>query len=136
VPITYQIDAAKNLLRTTAVGQLTQQEVVDHFQALAKDAQRPERPDVFLDLSAVDSLPDVRQLSIVIGEMRKIGAKLRFGTCAIVASRDALFGMMRMFEAQAEEFFRETRTFRTATKAETWLVSRQLRAEHKAANVD
>jgi hypothetical protein len=136
VPITYQIDAAKNLLRTTAVGQLTQQEVIDHFRTLAKDPRRPERPDVFLDLSAVDSLPEIGQLSLVVSEMKKIGAKLRFGTCAIVANRDALFGMMRMFEAQAEEFFRETRTFRTATEAEAWLVSRQLLAEHKPATGD
>jgi hypothetical protein len=55
---------------------LTQQEVVDHFLTLAKDPQRPDRADVFLDLSTVDSIPEIRQLSIVIGEMKKIGAKL------------------------------------------------------------
>jgi hypothetical protein len=125
VPITYPIDVTKRLIRTTAVGQLTQQEVVDHFRELARDAQHPERPDVFLDLSAVDSAPDARQLSIVIGEMKRIGAKLRFGACAILARRDALFGMMRMFEAMAEEFFRETRTFRDTAEAEAWLVSRR-----------
>jgi hypothetical protein len=134
VPITYQIEAAKSLIRTKAVGQLTLQEVVDHFRALEKDTRRPERPDVFLDLSEVDSAPDARQLSIVVGEMKRIGAKLRFGACAILASRDALFGMMRMFEALAEEFFRETRTFRDATEALAWLVSRQSLAEQKPAD--
>ncbi len=134
MPISYQIDAEKNLLRTTAVGQLTLQEVVNHFRTLEQDAQRPERPDVFLDLSEVDSAPDTRQLSIVVGEMKRIGAKLRFGACAILASRDALFGMMRMFEALAEEFFRETRTFRDETEALVWLVSRQSLAEQKPAD--
>jgi len=134
VPITYQIDVPKNLIRTTAVGQLTLQEVLDHFRALQKDAGRPERPDVFLDLSEVESAPDARQLSIVVGEMKRIGAKLRFGACAILASRDALFGMMRMFEALAEEFFRETRTFREPTEAVAWLASRQSLAERKAAD--
>jgi len=134
VPISYQIDAEKNLIRTKAVGQLTLQEVVNHFRTLEKDAQRPERPDVFLDLSEVDSAPDTRQLSIVVGEMKRIGAKLRFGACAILASRDALFGMMRMFEALAEEFFRETRTFRDETEALVWLVSRQSLAEQKPAD--
>ena len=131
MPISYQIDAEKNLIRTTAVGHLTLQEVVDHFRALEKDTHRPERPDVFLDLSEVTSLPGTSQLSIVVGEMKKIGVKLRFGACAILASRDALFGMMRMFEAHAEEFFRETRTFRDATEAVAWLVSRQSLAEQK-----
>jgi len=134
VPISYQIDAEKNLIRTTAVGQLTLEEVVDHFRTLAEDAQRPEGPDVFLDLSEVTSAPDARQLSIVVGEMKRIGAKLRFGACAILASRDALFGMMRMFEALAEEFFRETRTFRDETEALVWLVSRQSLAEQKPAD--
>ena len=134
MPISYQIDAEKNLIRTKAVGQLTLQEVVNHFRTLEKDAQRPERPDVFLDLSEVDSAPDTRQLSIVVGEMKRIGAKLRFGACAILASRDALFGMMRMFEALTEEFFRETRTFRDEAEALVWLVSRQSLAEQKPAD--
>ena len=134
MPISYQIDAEKNLIRTKAVGQLTLQEVVNHFRTLAEDAQRPEGPDVFLDLSEVTSVPGIQQLSIVVGEMKKIGVKLRFGACAILVSRDALFGMMRMFEAHAEEFFRETRTFRDATEALAWLVSRQSLAEQKRAD--
>jgi hypothetical protein len=124
VPISYRIDADQKLIRTTAAGQLTLQEVVDHFRTLAKDPQCQERLDVFLDLSAVDSPPDTRQLSVVIGEMKKSRGGLHFGACAILASHDALFGMMRMFEAYAEEFFRETRTFRVATEAEQWLAAR------------
>lgn len=129
MPITYQIDFGQNLLRTTAVGDVTPKEVINHFWALARDEQFPERPDVFLDLSAMDSLPATHELSIVIGEMKRVGAKLRFGACAILARRDALFGMMRVFEALAEEFFRETRTFRDATEAEIWLAALRQRAE-------
>ena len=54
--------------------------------------------------------------------------------CAILACRDALFGMMRMFEVLAQDSFRVTRTFRTATEAEAWLVSQQSLAEHKLAD--
>jgi len=53
--------------------------------------------------------------------LKRIRAKVRFDACAILASGEALFGMMRVFEAQAEEFFRVTRTFRIATEAEAWL---------------
>ena len=131
MPITYQIDADKRTIRTKAVGYVTMQEVTDHFRTLAEDPERPERADVFLDLSEVDSLPETRQLSAVINELKRSPAELRFGACAILASHDALFGMMRMFEALAEEFFRVTRTFRIATEAEAWLASQQSRAEHK-----
>jgi hypothetical protein len=132
VPITYQIDADKRTIRTKAVGKVTLQEVIDHFRALEQDLQRPESPDVLLDLSEVESLPETSQLSIVVSELKRICAKIRFDACAILASRDALFGMMRMFEALAEECFRVTRTFRIAREAEAWLVSQQ--SERKPAD--
>lgn len=125
MPISYKIDVDQNLIRTTATGQLTLQEVVNHFRTLAKDPQARKPLDVFLDLSTVNTAPDTHQLSVVIGEMKKSRTGLRFGACAILASQDALFGMMRMFEAYAEEFFRETRTFRVATEAEQWLAARR-----------
>jgi len=131
VPITYQIDADKRTIRTKAVGYVTLQEVVDHFRTLEQDPQCPDRPDVFLDLSEVDSLPETPQISTVIHELKRIRAKVRFDACAIQASGDALFGMMRMFEVLAEECFRVTRTFRIATEAEAWLVSQQSLDEHK-----
>ena len=131
MPITYQIDADKRTIRTKAVGQVTLQEVIDHFRTLEQDPQCPERTDVFLDLSEVDSLPAAPQISSVVDELKRVRAKVRFDACAIVASRTALFGMMRMFEVLAEDFFRVTRTFRIATEAEICLESQQSQAEHK-----
>ena len=132
MPITYQIDVDKRTIRTRAVGHVTMQDVIDHFRALEQDPQCPERPDVLLDLSEVDSLPETHELSIVVRELKRICAKIRFDACAILASRDALFGMLRMFEALAEECFRVTRTFRIASEAEAWLVSQQ--SERKPAD--
>jgi hypothetical protein len=132
VPITYQIDADKRTIRTKAVGYVTLPEVIDHFRALEQDPQCPERADVFLDLSEVESLPETPQISTVIRELKRISAEVRFEACAILASHNALFGMMRMFEAMAEQFFRVTRIFRIATEAEAWLVSQQSLHEHKS----
>jgi hypothetical protein len=84
VPITYQIDADKRTIRTTAVGYVTLQEVIDHFRALEQDPECPERTDVFLDLSEVESLPETRQLPTVIDELKRIRGKLRFDACAIL----------------------------------------------------
>jgi hypothetical protein len=127
VPITYQIDPHSKTIRTRCVGHLTLQEVVEHFKDLERDPECPQHADVFLDLSEVSSLPETRQLSVVVTEMKKIRPKVRFEACAIVASRHALFGMMRMFEALAEELFRVTGTFRIATEAEAWLASQRSR---------
>ena len=121
MPVTYQIDPHSKTIRTKCAGHLTLPEVVEHFKALERDPECPHQANVFLDLSQVSSLPDTRQLSVVVAEMKKIRSKVRFEACAIVASRHALFGMMRMFEALAAELFRVTGTFRTAAEAEEWL---------------
>ena len=134
MPITYQIDTDKGTIRTKAVGHVTVQEVIDHFRTLEQDPQCPERTDVLLDLSEVDSLPETAQLSTVVKELGRIRAKVLFDACAILASGNALFGMMRMFEVLAEESFRVARTFRIASEAEAWLVSQQSLAEHKPAD--
>jgi hypothetical protein len=134
VPITYQIDTDKRTIRTKAIGNLTLQEVLDHFRTLEQDPQLSEHTDVFLDLSEVDSLPETTQISTAAGELKRIHRKVQFNVCAILACRPALFGMMRMFEMLAEDSFRVTRTFRVATEAEAWLVAQQSRAEHKLAD--
>src|SRR4051794_15054318 len=100
-------------------------EVINHFRTLQHDSDCPDRLDVFLDLSEVHSLPETAQVSTVVSEMKRIRSQIRFGACAILASRDAVFGMMRVFEVMAEECFRVTHTFRVANEAEAWLVSQQ-----------
>jgi len=92
---------------------------------LHQDFDCPDRLDVFLDLSEVDSLPETVQLSTVVSEMKTIMSKVRFRACAILANRDAVVGMMRVFEVMAKECFCVTCTFRVAEEAEAWLLSQQ-----------
>ena len=106
-------------------------EVINHFRSLQQDSTCPDSLDVFLDLREVDSLPETVQLSTVVGEMKRITSQIRFGACAIVASRDAVVGMMRVFEVMAEECFRVTCTFRAADEAEAWLLSQQSSPDQK-----
>jgi hypothetical protein len=67
-------------------------------------------------------MPESRRFGAVKAELARIRQKVQFGACAIVASRDALFGMMRMFEVLAENYFCTTRVFRTIDEAEAWLL--------------
>ena len=132
MPITYTIDRERGIIRTKCFGQVTLEEVVDHFRTLERDPKRPERLAVFLDLSEADSLPETNQLYSVVEALRQIRGHVHFDACAILASRDALFGMMRMFEVFAEDVFRVTGTFRTAGEAEAWLGSQRSRPEQLA----
>ena len=129
--VTYKIDADRRTVRTKCVGRVSLHEVINHFRTLQQDSNCPDRLDVFLDLSEVDSLPETVQLSTVVSEMKRIMRKVRFGACAILASRDALFGMMRVYEVMAKECFRVTCTFRVADEAEAWLLSQQSPADQK-----
>ena len=129
MPVTYTIDAKQRLIRTRCVGSVTYDEVAAHFQSLLVDPEVPEYLDVLLDLSELGSLPETRQLENISREVQKTRVKVRFGVCAIVAQRDALFGMMRMFEVIARAYFREIRAFRGMAEAEAWLASERQPAQ-------
>jgi hypothetical protein len=129
VPVTYQIDAARRLIHTICSRPLTFNEVIEHFRTLNEDPACTGHLDVLLDVSEADTLPVSSQLGPVVAELGAVRAKVEFGICAIIATRDAMFGMMRMFEVSAGSYFRAIRVFRVATEAQAWLVSQQS-AEH------
>jgi len=125
MPVRYQIDKANGLIRTRCVGDVTVQEVVDHFQTLAQDPDCPDYLDVLLDLSKQTSLPQSDELREVTEAIRRVRDRVRFGYCAIVASTDALFGMLRMFQVFTEDLFGEAHVYRSMADAEGWLVARR-----------
>jgi len=123
MPVVYQIDGDKKIIRTRCLEPLTVEEVLEHFRTLERDPNCPERLDVLLDVSEATSVPLSENLRQVTREMARVRSRIQFGTCAIVASSDALFGMMRMWEVFAEDYFRETHVFRAVADAEAWLAS-------------
>jgi hypothetical protein len=125
VPVTYQIDAARKLIHTTCNRPLTFTEVIEHFRTLKEDPACTGPLDVLLDVSDADTLPESRQLGPVSAELSAVRAKAEFGLCAIIATRDAMFGMMRVFAVVAGPYFRAIRVFRGADEAQAWLVSQK-----------
>jgi hypothetical protein len=121
MPVTYQIDRANRLIHTICTGPLTAAEVVDHFRILENDPSCPDYIDVLLEVRDGSNVPKSDELRHVVQAIERVRSRVNFGTCAIVARSDALFGMMRMFEVFAEAYFRKTQTFRTVGEAEVWL---------------
>jgi hypothetical protein len=122
MPVTYQIDKTKGIIHTRCIGPVTIKEVIDHFRALERDPNCPDHVDVLLDLSEQPSIPTNENLRDVTREIGRIRNNVQFGTCAIVACSDALFGMLRMLEVFIEEYFRESHVFRTTSEADAWLM--------------
>jgi hypothetical protein len=126
MPVTYTIDAGLGMIHTVCSGNVTLDEVLGHFRELAEDPACPKHLDVLLDLSRNMSLPQSSQLMAVTVALQRIGQRVEFGFCAIIAERPALYGMLRMFEVLAQPYFREVRVFRAATEAEQWLATARL----------
>lgn len=123
MPITYEFDRESGLLHTTCAGNVTFDEVLEHFRQLEDDASLPSRLDVLLDLSTMESLPESDQLRSVASEVDRLRTRVQFGAFAIVASRDALYGMIRMFQVFAEAHLASSQVFRERGAAERWLES-------------
>jgi hypothetical protein len=121
MPIEYEIDAARRLIRTRCIGPLRLAEVVAHLRGLETDPGVPDRPDVLLDFSELTSFPDHEQVHSVAREVRALSPKIAWQNLAIVAPRDLAFGIARMFEMISEPSFRATRVFRKHADAERWI---------------
>jgi len=125
MPVTYKIDAANSLIRTKCSGLVPVEEVLGHFQTLEKDPECPRVADVLLDLREMLTNPKSHEIRDVALEIKRVRPRVEFRMLAIVASGDALFGMMRMFEVFVEDYFRETQAFRSMAEAEAWLLSKR-----------
>jgi len=125
MPVTYVIDPQQKLIRTRCIGDVKVSEVIGHFRTLEHDPDCPDRLDVFLDVSETTSLPFTREITSVAQEINRVRNKVQFSCCAVVATGDALFGMMRMFAVLAGAYFTEIRVFRAASEAEAWLAAQR-----------
>jgi len=123
MPVTYVLDPDAGFIHTRCTGQVSFDEVVRHFQELERDDSLPERLDVLLDLEETQTLPASSQLQAVAGEVERLKSSVSWGAVAIVASRDALYGMSRMFQVFLEGQFEISHVFRERGAAEEWLES-------------
>jgi hypothetical protein len=123
MPIHHEIDRERGLIRTTCSGLVGLPEVLQHFGSLEQERHLPEPLDVLLDVSAVSSPPDGDQIQKVAGEIRRLLGKVSWGSCAIVAPSDLVFGVSRILEVRAEESFVSIQVFRELAAADAWLTS-------------
>lgn len=121
--MTYVCDREAGLIRTRCTGNVLFEEVIGHFRELESDPSIPARLDVLLDLTEMQSLPDRTKLRMVAGAVSGLKKKLEWGAWAIVATNDALYGMIRVFEVFSEDNVERSAVFRDLDEAERWLAS-------------
>jgi len=123
MPVTYELDLQRGLIRTRCTGPVVFAEVLEHFKALEADPACPDRLDVLLDLSGIINLPSAGQVKAVAAETNRLLSRVHWGRCAIVAPSDVIYGVSRMFEMISEAYFSGLRVFRSYDEAEAWLVA-------------
>jgi hypothetical protein len=121
MPVEYEIDPERNRIATRCLGDTTLTEVLEHFDLLERDGNRPPHLDVLLDLTLQTSLPTTHQIMAAAHRIGMAKWTIDFRACAIVVHRDALFGMLRMFEVFAHQHFDRLRVFRDVNQARAWL---------------
>jgi len=125
MPIRYRVNSDTGLIETECIGDVRYDEVLAHFAELESDPNLPKRPDVLLDMSRMDSVPESGQLRSVAAQFDRFPSRIEWGACAIVAETDLLFGMSRMFQVFAESHFADSSVVRTRSEAVQWLESRR-----------
>ena len=111
------------MMRTTCNSPLTFAEVLDNIRGLKVDPACQGRLHALVDLSTADLVMDGDQLRIALAELNTLRPRTQFDMLALVATRDAMYGMMRMFEVIAAPYFGTIRVFRVVSEAEAWLAS-------------
>jgi hypothetical protein len=121
MPITYQIDRERALVRTTIAGFVTFPEVMAHFTALEADPNRTGPMNVLIDIRGLTSVPETGQLRRAANRIDPERSPLQYGVLAIVASDPAAVGTGKLFAVFARERFRATTIVPTIEEAERWL---------------
>jgi len=124
VPISYEIDDERGLVRTTATGTLTTADILGLKARLLADPRWSPEMRELADVRAINRLdvtPDgVWQMA---GHDDAVGPAINSYRLAIVVPRDEVYGMARMYQMVTESVVPHVRVFRDLAEAETWLAA-------------
>ena len=122
MPMTYTIDRAQNLVRATASGVLSDEDVMAHRQALTAD------PEFSLQMCELSDIRKVTEFQVTPAGVRimvasdvKMVATGGMHKLAIVADENVAYGMSRMYQTLGEPNIRTVGVFRTYEEAAAWL---------------
>jgi hypothetical protein len=119
--VQYQIDGSIRRITTRAFGNVTIEEVLEHFDELSADPSFKPELDVLLDLIDCKTLPSVDDIRRAAARVTASHSTLRFRRLAIAVESEALFGMLRMFHAFSDTVFSDAQIFWDRDQALQWL---------------
>ena len=121
MPVLYEIDVNRHLVRTTCAGSVTFDQVMAHFAALERDPRRTGAMDVMLDLRTITTTPETSQLRQVAERISPEQSTLKYGRLVLVAFTPEAIGIGKLFAQFARDRFVATTVVGTIDEAERWL---------------
>jgi hypothetical protein len=118
VPATYRIDRSLKTIFSAGTGVVTDADLRDHQRTVLADPEFDPRFDQIWDLQQVEDVDVSNEALRSLAESRSYSSESKR---AIVAPRDVVYGMARMFEMLHEEAPETFRVFRTDREARAWL---------------
>lgn len=122
MPLRYTIDKEEGLILTVAEGTLTDADIIDLKSRLLGDQDYRPGMKELSDVQAVDEFQVTPAgISAFVGMDEANETTVRQHKLAIVASRDVIFGMAKMYQFQTEGYKPNVGVFRTMEEAREWL---------------
>ena len=121
MPITYEVDRETRLLVTHIDGSITAKDLLEYIDAIISDDATTGCDELMIvgdaDADAI-AASDVRAAARRATDMSSADDGFR---CAVVAARDADFGLFRMFQVFRDLGEERMAVFRTVDQACEWL---------------
>ena len=114
----YRIDKSLGMIFSSASGVLTDDDLRGHQRAVLADPDFDPHFSQIWDFQGVEDVEVSSETLRLLAESKSYSAESKR---AVVAPRDVLYGMARMFQMLHEEAPEAFRVFRTSDEARAWL---------------
>ena len=121
MPVNYKIDAVSRVVRATVRGLVTLEQEVDCLENFLGDPGFETGFGLLFDHRARGTVASVQHVRGMARAFQRHLEQLGKTRLAIVVSREASFGMARMFSILTENMPIDTHIFKDITEAEHWL---------------
>lgn len=118
MPASYEIDTKRKLVVTRVWDPATEEDVLEHGKRLRAD---PLFDPTYKQLADMSGVTQIRVSTNTLEELSRGQLFAPGAQRAFIASKDAVFGMLRKYELHAESVGQTVRVFRDRKSAEDWL---------------
>jgi hypothetical protein len=119
MPISYRLDRPARLIRSTVEGDFTAAEMLSCVGTAVHEAGEPGF-NIVSDHRLIGEPATRDQVELLVEHLTDLRRYVRDCRWAVIVSKPASFGMMRMFAVLAERVPLTVRVFTDAAEAEAW----------------